>query len=773
MFEFLFNYPMSVWQNASLVFDSGWSLPVLLGCIVLALLLILVSLWSRPLSLPRRTLVATLQGLVAAVVLTMVWRPALLVSVSERGENTVAWLLDSSVSMDKRDGSADSPGAAAASLSRFEAGTGAIEQYALDADNEFSATLYTVGDELAPVGNLEDLRSTTLSARTLLGSGLDNLLGTVNETALAAVVLLSDGADNSDQIDAQWWQQLAAAGVPVHTVGIGQVSNPQDVELSSVFVPSVVHSNATVSARLTVAHADAGGLARVRITSAGDLIAAEDILLPEGVEKSVHTVSFPGGDSGVKQLEFFIEAPVNESDPAGVDPELRNNRQPHIIQVVDKPKRILYVEGEPRWEYKFIRRALHEHPAVEIVSLLRTSPNKFYRQGVIDANELAQGFPLTREQLFSYDAIIIGSFEAAELNTVQQAALRDFVSERGGSLLMLSGRQGLADGGWGRSVVAAALPVVLSNRLNAETYTRERSQVMPTLAGLRTPWLQLDDEEADNLEAWRGLPAIADAQDIGQLKPGAVTLLQRSSDGVDSSRAEPLLVSQRYGRGRSTVLGTSGTWRWQMGLPSDDDRHERFWRQLLGTLVEDILPRISIEQTAAVVRDVDTTTLSVVAYNPDYTALQKSVLSVQLTQPDGSVRSVDLYPDNERPGRYSGELNTAVDGPYAVAVAAPLDGESPSVQPQSVEQWWVRESGNAEQYNANLQQGFLQRVADTTGGSYLPISRMAELDALLAQENAALKRENRLPLWNMPFFFLCLLLAKAFEWWCRLRWNRL
>ncbi|MFK7855426.1 MAG: hypothetical protein AB8B79_14990 [Granulosicoccus sp.] len=773
MFEFLFNYPMSVWQNASLVFDSGWSLPVLLGCIGLALLLILISLWSRPLSLPRRTLVAMLQGLVAVIALTMVWRPALLVSVSERGENSVAWLLDASLSMDKQDGSVGAEGGATGSQTRFEAGMQAIEQFALDTDNEFSATLYTVGDELGSVGSLEDLQSTALSARTQLGSGLDNLLGTVNETALAAVVLLSDGADNSDHIDAQWWQQLAAAGVPVHTVGIGQAINPRDVELSSVYVPAVVHSGATVSARLTISHGDGGGLARVRITSSGDLIAADDIALPVGVEKSVHTVSFPGGESGVRQLEFFVEAPVNESDPTAVDPEPRNNRQPYIIQVVDKPKRILYVEGEPRWEYKFIRRALDKHPAVEIVSLLRTSPNKFYRQGVIDASELAQGFPVTREQLFSYDAIIIGSFEAAELNALQQTALRDFVSERGGSLLMLSGRQGLADGGWGRSVVSAALPVVLSNRLDAETYSRSRSQVMPTLAGLRTPWLQLDDDEADNLEAWRGLPAIADAQEIGSLKPGAVTLLQRSTEGVSSRGDEPLLVSQRYGRGRSTVLGTSGTWRWQMGLPSDDDRHERFWRQLLGNLVEDIVPRVAIEQTASVVRDVDTTALSVVAYNPDYTALQDSVLSVQLTQPDGSVRSVDLYPDNERPGRYSGELNTAVDGPYAVSVAAPLDGESPSIQPAGVEQWWVRESGNAEQFGANLQQGFLQRVADTTGGSYLPISRIAELDALLAQENAALKRENRLPLWNMPFFFLCLLFAKALEWACRLRWKRL
>lgn len=773
MFELLFNYPQSVWQDARLVFDSGWPLPALLGSICIALLVIVISLWSRVISVPRRVLVATLQGFVAAIALTMIWQPALLVSISERGENTIAWVLDGSASMAKQDASMGDEGATGG-LSRYDAGIRAIDQFAVNNDQaQFSAELYSIGNELNLAVSQVDLKDRPLSARSMLSSGLDDLLGTVNETALAAVVLLSDGADNSGRIDAQWWQQLASAGVPVHTVGIGQPGDPDDIELSDVSLPNVVQSDSRVSARLTISHGETGGVARVRVTSAGELIAADDLTLPVGTDKSVHTVVFSSGSSGIRQLEFFVEAPTDNANISGIDTELSNNRQPHIIQVVDAPKRILYVEGEPRWEYKFIRRALDGHPGVSIVSLLRTSPNKFYRQGVIDASELAQGFPVTREQLFSYDAVIIGSLEAAELTTFQQAALRDFVSERGGSLLMLSGRQGLADGGWGRSVVAAALPVVLSSRLSAETYFRKRSQAMPTLAGLRTPWLALADSEIDNLEAWQGLPELADAQDVGQPKPGAVILLQRNSLDPNVGGAEALFVSQRYGRGRSAVLGTSGTWRWQMGLPSDDERHERFWRQLLGAMVDNIVPRIAIEQNAAVIRDADSTSLSVVAYNSDYTALQQSVLAVQLSRPDGSTQSIDLYPDNNRPGRYTGELDTPLDGAYSASVITPLNGEAPSVQPIGVEQWWVRESGNAESYNAQLQQGFLQRIADTTGGSYLSIDDIDQLGVLLSQENAALKRENRLPLWNMPFFFLCLLLAKAAEWWFRLRWKRL
>ena len=108
---------------------------------------------------------------------------------------------------------------------------------------------------------------------------------------------------------------------------------------------------------------------------------------------------------------------------------------------------------------------------IRLASLLRTTPNKFYRQGIDSQEELENGFPLERETLFSYDALIIGSFSAAGLTQEQQESIRDFVSERGGSLLMLGGRRGLADGGWGNSPVAEVLPARLPD-IEAPSFVR-------------------------------------------------------------------------------------------------------------------------------------------------------------------------------------------------------------------------------------------------------------------------------------------------------------
>ena len=250
-------------------------------------------------------------------------------------------------------------------------------------------------------------------------------------------------------------------------------------------------------------------------------------------------------------------------------------------------------------------------------------------------------------------------------------------------------------------------------------------------------------------------------------------LLEHTPGQAGGRSPEPLLVQQRYGRGQSIVFGTSGTWRWQMSLPSEDMSHERFWRQFLGMLVEQSVPRLAIETASPVYRDTDTAELSVVGYDADYSNLQASVLPVTLTAPDGSVQSLSLYPDSEQPGRYTGRIPMNSDGPYALLTTTPLEGESPALPPVSAERWWVRESGNAEAYGAGLQAAFLQRISEATGGSYLALDDVDALADVLATENAALKRENRLPLWNMPFFFLCLILAKAIEWALRLRWKRL
>ena len=153
---------------------------------------------------------------------------------------------------------------------------------------------------------------------------------------------------------------------------------------------------------------------------------------------------FPAGAAGAKSIEFAVQ-------PLDREENLANNAMTRPLLVSDAKRRILYIEGEPRWEFKFIRRAEEDDPTVQVVSMLRTSENKVYRQGISDPNELADGFPVRPEDLFGYSGIIIGSVDADYFTPLQQELLREYVDRRGGGVLFLGGRSSLSDGGWAAS----------------------------------------------------------------------------------------------------------------------------------------------------------------------------------------------------------------------------------------------------------------------------------------------------------------------------------
>ncbi len=748
MFELFFNASREVWADGRLDFASGWPTTYLWLCLAGAALAIVVTLSRNTGQMPRarRSAIALLQWVAVAVALVMLWQPVLEVEQTRPGENTVAILLDGSRSMDIED---------VDGLSRRVVANDIATREGLVDEDLYDVERYTVAATALPI----DATDTSSVERSPIAESVTSLIESVDDRALAAVVLFSDGADNQTRLSAAWWQNIAAAGVPVHVVGLGSAEHGNDVELADVQLPARAAVDATVTASLRLRHAPGSDPARLTVSSSDELLLAEDVVLDRSTDETLHLVQFTVPRTGVSELDFKISSDQGDPNPV-------NDTQTRIIQIEDQRRRVLYVEGEPRWEYKFIRRALDGHAGVEIVSLLRTSPNKFYRQGVKDSSELENGFPRTREELFGYDAIIIGSFEAAQLNSSQQAALRDFVNTRGGSLLMLGGRKGLADGGWARSALAAALPVTLDTRLDASTYRRERLNVVPTRQGLRSGWLRIASDPSDPIDLWLGLPALADYQDVGTVKPGALVLLE-SPDG------QAVYVTQRYGLGTSQVLGTGGTWRWQMGLASEDQRHEQFWQTVVARLAESGLPRIDIAPESEVIRDRDTAVVHVTARNELYEALLNDSMRVRVTRPDGVISDVALIADQEQPGRYSLGLPTQPVGVWSVQVEALASGESPVGEPVSAEAFWLTENDVAEDFNTRQQQGFLQRLAAVSGGSYLTPETADQLADALQANNAALTRLERLPLWNMPALFLVLLAAKLLEWALRLRWKRL
>ena len=61
---------------------------------------------------------------------------------------------------------------------------------------------------------------------------------------------------------------------------------------------------------------------------------------------------------------------------------------------------------------------------------------------------------------------------------------------------------------------------------------------------------------------------------------------------VNGGTRFPLLITQNFGRGRTAVFATGGSWRWQMLQPVADKSHAIFYTQLLRWLVNDTPRRV-------------------------------------------------------------------------------------------------------------------------------------------------------------------------------------
>ncbi|HEX2494073.1 MAG TPA: hypothetical protein VHK24_09880, partial [Steroidobacter sp.] len=493
MFELLFTHPLWAYRTGAFAFASAWPRWLLVLAVACMLALIAATMRRRR-GLGGRKLLAlgALQSVFAALVICLLWRPVLNVERVRDRENVLAIALDASASMSYADGE----------RSRLQQATRALGSGAMARmENVFDVRLFSFSQRATSIETLNVVSAAGMQTR--IGDALTQVLQQAGSAPLAGVVLISDGAENGGTLTQERLAELASYGVPVHTVGVGPERIVHDLELEWVDTAASAPLGAKISAELTIRH-DAEAKTLLRVYDAQRLIAARELTLPSRTDPTSAAIDLPPLEAGAHALSFALE-------PLEGERNVINNTRTRIVDVPVGRRNVLYVEGEPRWEYKFLRRAVERDRGLRVASLVTTTPNKTYRQGVNSAAELFDGFPDDAAELFAYDAVIIGSYEAASLGSEQHRLLRDFVDRRGGAVLMLAGRYGLSAGGWQNAPLAQTLPVQLSAG-QAGTFVQRTAQALPTVYGVESGIARLDDDLGRNAERWKNLPALADWQ---------------------------------------------------------------------------------------------------------------------------------------------------------------------------------------------------------------------------------------------------------------------
>ena len=751
MFEFLFKYSPSVFAKGSFVLLGSWPSWLILLFFLAGSAVLALNTRRRWVSISsglrnwRAGVVLLLQSAMLGLVLLLLWQPAILISALKPQQNIIAVVVDASRSMAIReDGS-----------SRLEKVAAGFRGRVLDSlAARFQLRLYAMSDVVRRVETLNEV--TAEGPATRVGDCFRQLASESGSLPLGAIILASDGADNTGGIDLETITELRSRRIPVHTIGYGRERPARDVELLDVRMPARTLADARLGAQVTLQqYGYTGRKVRLSLRESGKILAARDITLAaEGLQQS-ETVVFNAGSAGAKSLEVSLDAQEGEENP-------RNNSLTRLLNVSASRPRILYIEGEPRWEFKFIRRALEEDRSVQLVTMLRTTQNKIYRQGIANPAELEQGFPSKVEELFDFDGLVIGNVEIGYFTTAQQELIRQFVDRRVGGLLFLGGRAALAEGGYGQSSLADLLPIRLPARKG--TFQRDPASVQLTDAGQESLICRFEEDPGKNAERWKKLPHLADYQDIGSPKPGALVLAELSPGGRARS---PLLATQQYGRGRTAVLATSGTWRWQMQQPLEDLSHEMFWTQLLRWLVSETPGHVSGSTPRQVLADEGRVQLTAEIRDKTYLPALDARVEARILGPLGVAANLELAPDPRTPGVYQAYWHAEKPGSYVTEFVATRGDEEIGRDLLT----FHRENGVAENFKTGLNRNLLEKLAAQTGGSYWRPDALSRLNEEISYSEAGITVREAKELWNMPVVLLALLALRAAEWILRRRWG--
>src|SRR5438067_2069669 len=329
MFEILFKYPASIFHKGQFVLLTPWPLWVLAAAILGAagLLFWHVRRQHGMLSGVRPLAIWLLETCLIALILFLLWHPALSIATLRPQQNVVAVLVDDSRSMSINDASGTREAAAQAALN-----AGLLKSLG----ERFQVRLYKFGKEPERIQKPDQLTATAAASR--IGETLERVLAESSSLPLGAMVLLSDGADNAGGIDLATIAAIRRQRIPIHTIGFGKEHPDRDVEITDAIVPARSLPDSKLTAQVTLQNFGlSGSRSRLTVKDGAKVLASQDVIFKDSGQLQTETLVFNCGAAGPKTLEISVDA-------IGGEQNALNNKVSRMVNVEARKPRILYFQ---------------------------------------------------------------------------------------------------------------------------------------------------------------------------------------------------------------------------------------------------------------------------------------------------------------------------------------------------------------------------------------------------------------------------------------------
>ncbi|MBL0927955.1 MAG: hypothetical protein IBJ11_09950 [Phycisphaerales bacterium] len=614
--------------------------------------------------------------------------------------------------------------------------------------------------------------------RTAVGAAIDQALARAAARPVSGVVLLSDGK-STDRPSRAALRRLEGERIPVFVVPLGAAEPPADLAVRRADGPSFAFVNDLTPVRVTMERAGGSGAATGRVKlidkTTGRVLDEQPVRFeapgPGGgaAEQSVTLVHRPG-EAGVQTWVVKLEA----DGPQLVE----DNKTAELsIELTDRPLRVLYIDGYPRWEQRYLRSMLVREKSISCATLVLSPERQYLQEGDV----ILDALPDSPERWAQFDAVILGDVRPDVFTPQQLALLRDHIAVRGAGLIWVGG-PGATPARWWTTPLADLLPftkeaydgtAVDQSVTMRPTPAAERAQVLRLADDPRSPW---PAELADPDVGWSQL-RWAQRLDTRAFKPAAEVLAVGVPADGDAPAPEaagtPLLISMRYGAGKVLYAATDEIWRWRYAR--GEVLFERYWLQLVRMLGRESLSR---QGRSAVLTVTPRRSLVDQPVRMAVELLDQALIESRL--PSIPVRITRRGADA---GEAAGELSLRPDA----AAASPDGRAAPSRTYSAI--WLPGEPGvytvepaepslNALRLSAAAEVGvpndelrdpatdhaLLASLAEQTGGRVLTPAELRSLPTLLPNRQVRQLAETAEPLWDTPLALILVLTLLTLEW---------
>ena len=768
-----------------------WARPLpapLMIAVFVVVVLLSIYLYRRPWGLPLwlRISLGAARLLALALVVASLFEPTAVVTETHTQARTLPVLIDVSESMsmqDQRKNAKDIADAAAAlgmlteeplnpdeRVMRLDADQRQAIQTASRLDLARGILRYPAAPVLQELGESFDISYHSFGRSTHILSDGDLKSLTANEpataiaasleavaksgaTAPAGIVLLTDGIENtsSKRIEAVL-QDLGARDIPVFPVPIG-LEEPDDVSIRNIVMQEVAFSGDSVPVQVQVlSKGYEKRMARLTIKLNDRQVFQRQIRLKGGLQFEDVEFNVDLYEKGAARIAVAIEPFEDEISVA-------NNRVERSIRVVNEKVNVLYIEGNNRWEFRYLSAILKRDPRLNTTFISSSAGPEFAR----NSPEYIERFPSKREEAFKYDLVILGDVDAAFFTAEELGLLEELIRDRGASLLVLCGPMHTPSS-YSGTPVETLLPV----RFDADSEWEMTSEsVYPVLTpeGRSSMVMLLENDPDENDRIWSRVAPLDHLPPLLGTKPGA-TVLATLSDAASGSQAYPLVAWHRYGTGKCMSMASDRLWR--LRFKTGDKYHWRVWSQSIQFLTLSRLmgehKRIRLETDRTLYQDGEQVRLYAHVLDEDFEPVVQPSFEISVNGADGNAlrEPVSLQPDRTSPGLYEGYFTAPVAGRYR------LEANEDDKEISNTTEFQVA-AVNRELSDTNMRRDGLQRIAKLTGGSLLAPEEMAKLGSLLDAKPISTTVRSERPLWDSWLVAALLIGLLGAEWILRRR----